>query len=259
MIEAGQRAAALPRAAPRPAGSPPGRCGTAAPRRRPVVLGSRNASTIASVDGDQRAAALVRKGLGAVAADRLERAARQRRHRSDAVALERRPDGPVTNRDRRPPFATSDLRSVASSSRISRSGTACRCRGKSSTMTPSRMRAATSSAAASAAPLDTPTSSPSSDASRRVQRVGALGRDPQILVGQRADRRSPARSPSPCASALRSPCSGESGCTEISGCHGVNSRSRRPTPMNVPLVPRPATKWVIRPSVCSRISTAVVS
>ena len=52
------------------------------------------------------------------------------------------------------------------------------------------------------------------------------------------------------------PCSGESGCTEISRMSRRCSRSRRPTPTNVPLVPSPATKCVMRPSVCSRISGA---
>jgi hypothetical protein len=40
---------------------------------------------------------------------------------------------------------------------------------------------------------------------------------------------------------------------------GLNLRSRRPVPTNVPLVPRPATKCVSRPLVCSMISGAVVS
>ena len=35
------------------------------------------------------------------------------------------------------------------------------------------------------------------------------------------------------------PCSGESGCTDASTMSSLNSRSRRPTPTNVPLVPRP--------------------
>ena len=40
---------------------------------------------------------------------------------------------------------------------------------------------------------------------------------------------------------------------------GLNFRSRRPVPTNVPLVPSPATKCVRRPLVCSMISGAVVS
>ena len=55
------------------------------------------------------------------------------------------------------------------------------------------------------------------------------------------------------------PWSGESGCTEISLTLGLASRSRRPVPMKVPLVPRPDTKCVIRPSVCSSSSGPVVS
>jgi len=39
---------------------------------------------------------------------------------------------------------------------------------------------------------------------------------------------------------------------------GLRSLSRRAVPTNVPLVPRPATKWVIRPLVCDQISSAVV-
>ena len=46
-----------------------------------------------------------------------------------------------------------------------------------------------------------------------------------------------------------SPCSGESGCTEMSTIdRDVGSRSRRPVPMKVPLVPSAATKWVTRPA-----------
>ena len=52
-------------------------------------------------------------------------------------------------------------------------------------MTPSRMRSARSSAAASAAPLETPTSNPSSVASRRVKCERALGRHADIFVGER--------------------------------------------------------------------------
>ena len=40
---------------------------------------------------------------------------------------------------------------------------------------------------------------------------------------------------------------------------GLNFFSRRVVPMNVPLVPRPATKCVTWPSVCRQISGAVVS
>ena len=56
-----------------------------------------------------------------------------------------------------------------------------------------------------------------------------------------------------------SPCSGESGCTDVSRIDGLDLAQRRPAPMNVPLVPSPATKCVMRPRVCSRISGAVVS
>ena len=55
------------------------------------------------------------------------------------------------------------------------------------------------------------------------------------------------------------PCSGESGCTEISLTLGLASRSRRPVPMKVPLVPSPDTKCVIRPLVWSSSSGPVVS
>ena len=56
-----------------------------------------------------------------------------------------------------------------------------------------------------------------------------------------------------------SPCSGESGCMLMHWIAGLSSFSRRVTPMNVPLVPRPATKCVTCPSVCRQISGAVVS
>ena len=39
---------------------------------------------------------------------------------------------------------------------------------------------------------------------------------------------------------------------------GFNSFNLRVVPMNVPLVPRAATKWVTWPSVCSQISLPVV-
>ena len=39
---------------------------------------------------------------------------------------------------------------------------------------------------------------------------------------------------------------------------GFSSFSRRVTPTNVPLVPNPVTKRVIRPPVCRQISLAVV-
>ena len=55
------------------------------------------------------------------------------------------------------------------------------------------------------------------------------------------------------------PWNGESGWNEISLIAGLNFRSRRAVPTNVPLVPRPATKCVSRPLVCSMISGAVVS
>ena len=56
-----------------------------------------------------------------------------------------------------------------------------------------------------------------------------------------------------------SPCSGPSGCILMQLMAGFSSLSRRVTPMKVPLVPRPVTKWVMRPSVCRQISMAVVS
>ena len=49
---------------------------------------------------------------------------------------------------------------------------------------------------------------------------------------------------------------GESGCTLINLMSGSCSRKRLPVPVNVPLVPNPATKCVNLPFVCSRISTA---
>ena len=45
-----------------------------------------------------------------------------------------------------------------------------------------------------------------------------------------------------------SPCSGPSGCMLMHWIAGFSSFSRRVTPMKVPLVPRPATKCVTRPS-----------
>ena len=40
---------------------------------------------------------------------------------------------------------------------------------------------------------------------------------------------------------------------------GAFSRRKRVTPMKVPVVPSPVTKWVSRPPVCSQISGPVVS
>ena len=56
-----------------------------------------------------------------------------------------------------------------------------------------------------------------------------------------------------------SPCSGDSGCTEMSTTSGMLARRNRPVPMNVPLVPSAATKCVMRPAVSARISGPVVS
>ena len=54
------------------------------------------------------------------------------------------------------------------------------------------------------------------------------------------------------------PLKGESGCMEMHWMVGLSSCRRRVVPMKVPLVPRPATKWVTWPSVCFQISLAVV-
>ena len=54
------------------------------------------------------------------------------------------------------------------------------------------------------------------------------------------------------------PWKAESGCRLMQRMAGLNSFRRRAVPTNVPLVPSPATKWVIRPPVCSQISGAVV-
>ena len=54
------------------------------------------------------------------------------------------------------------------------------------------------------------------------------------------------------------PLNGLSGWAETQATAGFSSRSRRVTPVNVPLVPSPATKWLIVPSVCRQISSAVV-
>ena len=56
-----------------------------------------------------------------------------------------------------------------------------------------------------------------------------------------------------------SPCMGESGCTLTNLMSSLCSRKRLPVPVNVPLVPRPATKCVSSPPVCSMISNAVPS
>ena len=53
------------------------------------------------------------------------------------------------------------------------------------------------------------------------------------------------------------PLKGESGCMETHWIEGLSSWRRRVVPMKVPEVPRPATKWVTRPSVCCQISLAV--
>ena len=56
-----------------------------------------------------------------------------------------------------------------------------------------------------------------------------------------------------------SPWNAVAGWNEISLMLRLNCRSRRAVPMNVPLVPSPATKCVIVPAVCSMISGPVVS
>ena len=48
------------------------------------------------------------------------------------------------------------------------------------------------------------------------------------------------------------PWKGESGCMLMAWMAGLCSLSRRVVPMKVPLVPRPATKWVTCPAVCAR-------
>ncbi len=56
-----------------------------------------------------------------------------------------------------------------------------------------------------------------------------------------------------------SPCSGPSGCMLMHWMFASYSFSRRVVPMNVPVVPSPATKCVTRPWVCSQISRPVPS
>ena len=53
------------------------------------------------------------------------------------------------------------------------------------------------------------------------------------------------------------PLNGLSGCMEMHWMAGLSSRNLLVAPMKVPEVPRPATKWVMRPAVCSQISLAV--
>ncbi len=55
------------------------------------------------------------------------------------------------------------------------------------------------------------------------------------------------------------PWKGESGSKEMTSISGLYSLRRVAVPTKVPLVPRPATKCVISPSVCSQISGAVDS
>ena len=55
------------------------------------------------------------------------------------------------------------------------------------------------------------------------------------------------------------PWKGPSGCIEMSRTRGARSVRYRAVPQKVPLVPRPATKCVSRPSVCIQISGPVVS
>ena len=157
MIEAGERPAARLARAPRRAGSRSARSGTGAAALR------RWCSAAERLDDrrrrrDQRAAAFVRVGFGAVT--------------PDISALRRR-------------LSSSGI-SAPPPPRTARSGSACRCRERPSRSTPSPIRAARSSDAASAAPLDTPTSMPSS----RGQPAG-IGRSARsvaiahVLVRQR--------------------------------------------------------------------------
>ena len=55
------------------------------------------------------------------------------------------------------------------------------------------------------------------------------------------------------------PWNDSAGCTATKVTRGFFSRRNLPVPIIVPVVPKPARKWVIRPSVCSQISGPVVS
>ena len=89
--------------------------------------------------------------------------------------------------------------------------------------------------------------------------VGRLGLNRNVRDPPAADRRSQALSPSPCASTLRARGTANPAATRPPVSDGFNSFSRRVVPMNVPLVPSPATKCVTAPAVCSQISRPVES
>ena len=154
--------------------------------------------------------------------------------------------------------ACAHRRSSSLPPRIVRRDTACRCRERPCTITPSLNACGDVERGRERRPARH--AHQQSFLARQPPRQVPcpLRRHPQVLVGQQRDRRSPDESRSPCASALRRRASASRAGPRSGGWSDRCSRSRRPTPMNVPLVPRPATKWVRRPSVCSRISGAVV-
>ena len=111
-------------------------------------------------------------------------------------------------------------------------------------------------AATNIAPDEIPTSSPSSRASQRT-----MHRRPRFRSrGCRrpaSGRRCPARSRSACASSLPVHGIRTTAARKCTSRRADRRVSRREFPVKVPLVPMLATKCVMRPSVCSMISSAV--
>ena len=106
----------------------------------------------------------------------------------------------------------------------------------------SSVRLATRRAAARTAPDDTPANTPS-----RRSRSAVMTKlsSPPIIMRASSRLRSRMGGTNP-SSRLRKPWmrSSGSGAAAMTSTAGLNSLSRRPVPMSVPPVPRPATKWV---------------
>src|SRR6266545_1638830 len=130
--------------------------------------------------------------------------------------------------------------------------------GKTATMSPSRIRSASRMAASNAAPLEVPTRQPSSRASCRTAAcASSVATD--IVSSARVGSQIPGtRELSRCFTPSI-PWKGPSGWTATKAMRRSCFLRNRPTPTNVPVVPRQATKCVMRPRVWSQISGPVDS
>ena len=124
------------------------------------------------------------------------------------------------------------------------------------TTTPRSTVCASRSIAHSAAPQEWPTSRPSLLASARARSYAASVGAPHTESARRSSQMPGTMALGRCFRPSR-PWKASSGWTAMAQSPGTSSLSRLAVPTNVPVVPRPATKWVTRPPVCSRISRPV--